>query len=157
VRIAVDSSSLISLAWSGQLALLQRAPLPLVVPAAIRHETVVEGLARGHADAAAIEQAIKDLHADPTEGGDDLTEMESTDSAVLEVGRQEGALLTNDIALGRRAANFGVRWLRTADFVVLCVRTGTLGGEQGVAAIHALHDAGRITDQLSAAYIEELR
>lgn len=86
----------------------------------------------------------------------DLAGMDTVDQVVLEVGRQHGALLTSDLALGRRASNLGIRWLRTADFVVLCVRIGKVSTDQGIAALRALHSAGRITEALLRDYLEEL-
>ncbi|MDN5861333.1 MAG: hypothetical protein L0H84_22250, partial [Pseudonocardia sp.] len=59
--------------------------------------------------------------------------------------------------LGRRAANLGVRWLRTADLVSVCVRVGAMSVERGVAALHALHSAGRITETVRDEFLEELR
>jgi predicted nucleic acid-binding protein len=156
VRIAVDSSTLISLAWAGQLELLRHTPVDLVVPHEVHQETVTEGVARGYPDAAAIEQAIKLIHEPAAATPASKAEMDTVDHAVLEAGRTHGALLTNDLALGRRAANLGVRWLRTADFVVLCVRIGTVDSDRGVAALKALRSAGRITDELLGAYLEEL-
>lgn len=44
----------------------------------------------------------------------------------------------------------------TGDLVVLCVRTAGLGPERGAAALRALHSAGRLTDDLLDAYLEEL-
>jgi hypothetical protein len=155
VHLVLDSSSLISLAWSGQLELLKRTPMPLVIPVAVHQETVTEGLARGYADAAGIEQAIKAIPEADTDSAAEAG-VEVVDHVVLVAGQEHGALLTNDIALGRRAANHGVRWLRTADFVVLCVRTDRLSTEEGITAIRALRSAGRITDALLDDYLEEL-
>lgn len=155
MRIAVDSSTLISLAWAGQLELLSRTPIPLIVLPEVRHETVTEGLARGYPDAAAIEQAIKTFPS-PTPEDDRPAGSHPVDHAVLEAGRRHGALATNDLALGRRAANLGVQWLRTADLVVLCVRTSTVGKDRGVTALRALRNAGRITGELLDAYLEDL-
>lgn len=109
-----------------------------------------EGLERGYPDAAAIERAIADL---PVAKG---TVAATVDATVLDAGRAQGVLLTNDVALGRRAANLGVRWLRTADLVMLCVRSGSIGRERGIAAVRALRSAGRLTADLFHAYLEEL-
>lgn len=155
MRIAVDSSTLVSLAWAGQLELLSHTPLPLIVPYEVRHETVTEGLARGYPDAAAIEQAIKAIPS-PTPDPDRPAGSHPIDHAVLEAGRTHGALATNDLALGRRAANLGVQWLRTADLVLLCVRTSTIDKDRGVAALKALRSAGRLTEDLLHAYLEDL-
>jgi hypothetical protein len=76
---------------------------------------------------------------------------------VLNAGRLHGALITNDLALGRRAANLGVRWLRTADLVMLCLRSEKLSGDRAVAALRALHSAGRLTESMLHADLEELR
>jgi predicted nucleic acid-binding protein len=151
----VDSSTLISLAWAGQLELLSHAPIPLIVPHEVRQETVADGLARGYPDAAAIEQAIKTMPS-PAPETDHTAEPHPVDHAVLEAGRRYGALATNDLALGRRAANLGVQWLRTADLVVLCVRTNTVSRDRGIAALKALRSAGRITEDLLNAYLEDL-
>ncbi len=150
MRAVVDSATLISLAWAGQLGLISLAPIELVIPAEVCQETVVDGLDRGYPDAAAIELAIKEVPTVEAVGAD------SVDDAVLQAGRAHGALLTNDLALGRRAANLGVYWLRTGDLVVLCVRTARLGAERGAAALRALHSAGRLTDELLDAYLKEL-
>lgn len=151
----MDSSTLISLAWAGQLELLSHAPIPLIVPNEVWQETVTEGLARGHPDAAAIEQVIKTIPS-PIPEPDRPAESYPVDHAVLEAGRLHGALATNDLALGRRAANLGVQWLRTADLVVLCIRTSTVSSDRGVAALRALRHAGRITEDLLNAYLEDL-
>lgn len=151
MQVVVDSSTLISLAWSGRLDLLELSPLELLVPSEVQVETVTNGLAHGYPDAAAIEGAIKQLGSMPPVG------QSRVDDAVLQAGRTIGALLSNDVALGRRAANLGVLWLRTADLVVVCVRAGRLHTVQGVAALLALHSAGRITDRLLDAYREELQ
>lgn len=148
--VAVDSSTLISLAWSGRLELLERFPLTLVVPAEVRQETVTEGIARGYPDAAAIDSAIKRLRTMAAESADVV------DDAVLRVAQTVGGMLSNDLALGRRAANLGVTWLRTADLVMVCVRAGGLAPDHGLASLEALHDAGRITDEQLDAYREEL-
>lgn len=78
------------------------------------------------------------------------------DDAVLRVAQTVGGMLSNDLALGRRAANLGVTWLRTADLVMVCVRAGGLAPDHGLASLEALHDAGRITDEQLDAYREEL-
>lgn len=151
----MDSSTLISLAWAGQLELLSHAPIPLIVPNEVWQETVTEGLARGYPDAAAIEQAIKTIPS-PIPESDRPAGSHPVDHAVLKAGRLHGALATNDLALGRRAANLGVQWLRTADLVVLCIRTSTVSSGRGVAALRALRHAGRITEDLLNAYLEDL-
>ena len=111
---------------------------------------MIDGLDLGHADAAAIETATKGLTRAGPAGG------RTADESVLRIGVRHGLVVTNDAALGRRAANLSVRWLRTADLVVLCVRTGRISPARGVAAIRALRSAGRLTDSLTRAYLEEL-
>lgn len=150
VYAVVDSSCLISLAWAGLLDLLGCAPVDLVVPGEVVRETVEDGLGQGYPDAAAIGAAVKPLTiAEPIDA-------DTVDESVLAVGRLHGIVITNDLALGRRAANVGLRWLRTADLVVLCVRTDRIGRARGAAAVRALRGAGRITDDLARAYLEEL-
>jgi hypothetical protein len=72
------------------------------------------------------------------------------------VGRTARRATINVLALGRRAANLGVRWLRTADLVILCARAGKLDDDRAVAAPKALHSAGRMTESLLQACREEL-
>ncbi len=146
----LDSSTLISLAWAGRLDVLAIAPLRFVVPDVVRSETITAGLAAGYPDATAIEAAashMAEAATRPTARADD---------AVLEAARGVGVLIANDLTLGRRAQNVGVRWLRTPDVVVLCVRTERLDHARGRAALRALHGAGRITDELFDPYLEEL-
>ncbi len=146
----LDSSTLISLAWAGQLGLLAHAPVPMVVPDVVRAETVASGLASGHPDAAAIEAAIAPLAAVETEPA------ESVDQAVLAAAVRVGTLVSNDLALGRRAGNLGVRWLATADLLLLCVKTGTVSQDDGRMVLNALHAAGGLTSALLTSYLEEI-
>lgn len=150
MKAVLDASTLISLAWAGQLDLLRHCPLELVVPAEVQQETVTAGLTRGHSDAAAIETAIAPLESQPPGAAG------SADAAVLHLSRSMGTLITNDVALGRRAANLGAGWLRTADLVVLCVRSDRIASERGLAALQSLYSAGRITADLLDAYRKEL-
>ncbi len=150
MRAVVDSSSLISLAWSGLLGVLSRSPLSLCILDVVREETVEQGIARGHPDASAIESAIVPFAVVRT------AEAGNADRAVLEAAVEVGVLITNDVALGRRAANLGARWLRTADFVVLCVRTEKLTAQEGIAALDALRAAGRISESLLIDYRKEI-
>jgi len=145
-----DSSSLISLAKSGLLQLLSRVPIEPVILDVVAEECVDAGLARGHADAAAIEEAVAAFPRRMADRG------VSADAAVLAAARGVGTLITNDLALGRRARNLGVRWLRTADLVVLATRTSTIGAGAARDAIVALRDAGRLSHELAVEYLEEL-
>ena len=131
------SSTLISLAWAGQLEFLSHAPIPLIIPEEVRQEAIK-----------AIPSPAPESHRPAAS--------QSVDEAVLEAGRRHGVLATNDLALGRRAANLGVHWLRTADLVLLCVRTSTVSKDRGIAALRALRSAGRITDDLLNAFLEDL-
>jgi predicted nucleic acid-binding protein len=150
VYAVLDSSSLISLAWAGALDLLDSVPVGLVVPAEVERETVQQGLLHGYPDAVAIETAVRKLPiARPVAAG-------TVDDSVLAVGRSHGVLVTNDMTLGRRAANLGVRWLRTADLVVLGVRAQLIAPTRAVAVLRALRSSGRITEDLASAYLKEL-
>jgi predicted nucleic acid-binding protein len=149
--VIIDSSSLISLAWSGELDLLRRPPIPLRVCEEVRREVVTEGKTSGHADAVAIEAALEGIEEVIVDGA------LRGDAAVLAAAREDGRLLSNDQALGRRARNLGLGWLRTADYVVLCARTGRCSMATARGAIEGLHDSGRITRALRDAYAEELR
>jgi hypothetical protein len=96
------------------------------------------------------EAAIAPLESQPTKVA------RSADAAVLHLSRSVGTLITNDVALRRRAASLGAGWLRTADLVVLSVRAGRIESERGVAALQSLYSAGRITTDLLDAYRKEL-
>ncbi|MDQ3454557.1 MAG: hypothetical protein M3513_03595 [Actinomycetota bacterium] len=146
----VDSSTLISLAWSGYLRLLHGVPVEMVVPDVVRTEVVTQGAAAGYADAVAIDTAIAALAIVATRPGGGV------DAAVLAAAGQAGTLVTNDQALGRRAANLGSRWLRTADLVILCVKTDAISAVDGRAALDALHATGRLSPALHTRYLEEL-
>lgn len=150
MRAVIDTSSLISLARAGQLSLLDLVPIDLVVLDVVVGEAVAEGLAGGHADAAAIESTLSGR--DVASGAPGT----SVDAAVLGAAIDAGMLLSNDLALGRRARNAGARWLRTADLVILVHRLGRLDVEQSRAAVDALLHSGRITPELARTYLEEL-
>lgn len=151
MRAVVDSSTWISLARSGLLGLLERVDVQPVLLDVVRDECVGAGLVGGHADAAALETVMDrlEMHASATAG-------EDVDAMVLAAARPIGVLVTNDLALGRRARNAGLAWLRTADLVVLGVRRGTMTPAQARRAVDALRAAGRITATLADAYLEEL-
>lgn len=148
--VVLDTSTLISLAWAGWLRIIPLVPLELVVPDAVYQEAVTEGVASGYADASAIESAVRSLRrlSVPSEG--------TVDQAVLTAALEVGGVVTNDLALGRRASNLGSRWLRTADLAVLCVHAERLSAEAARSALSALHAAGRISAELLADYLEEI-
>lgn len=146
----VDSSTLISLAWAGILDLIGISSIHLIVPSEVYEETVGQGRVRGHVDAAAIESAVASLESRAA------GQAGSVDAKVLNLGREVGLLITNDVALGRRAANLGIGWLRTADLVVACARLNRIPAQRARAALQSLHDTGRITQELLEAYRREL-
>lgn len=126
------------------------SPVRLIVPEEVYTEAVKEGRAGGHADASAIESAVKPLEIRSS------GQTGSVDERVLYLSRIVGLLITNDVALGRRAANLGIGWLRTADLVLACLRLGTINKDRARAALQSLHDAGRITPELLKAYSKEV-
>jgi hypothetical protein len=150
MRVVMDSSSLISLAWSGQLEVLGPLPITLVVIDSVYSESVTRGLQQGHADAAAIQHALRDAERVTDPPGRTIDEM------VVTAAQDVGAVVANDVVIGRRSRNVGARWLRTADLMILGHATDTLDATACRAAVAALHDAGRITDHLRDAYLLEL-
>lgn len=151
MRAVIDSSSWISLARSGLLPLVERLDVDPVLLDVVRDECVRRGLAGGHADAAALETVLSRFDAQETR-----QPVPDVDTAVLTAARRLGVLVTNDLALGRRARNLGVSWLRTADLVVWGVRIEKLTTVEGRRAVDALRAAGRITTELAADYLEDL-
>lgn len=131
--------------------MLDQCGIDAVVLDVVVEEVVTAGIRAGYADATAVREALRShsVTAAPTAS--------SADEAVLLAAASTGALVTNDLALGRRARNLGIAWLRTADLVVLAVRARALDRDEGRAALTALHDAGRITAELTEHYLENLR
>ncbi len=122
-----------------------------MVPEAVQREAVTDGVASGYPDASAIQTAI----------GPPLSVLprivaNTVDQMVLAAAVEAGTVLTNDLALGRRASNLGVRWLRTADLIVLCVRAGRLEKDSGRSALRALNSAGGLTAEMLADYLVEV-
>lgn len=150
MRVVIDSSSLISLAWSGLLPLLEQLPVSTTIIDSVYEESVTDALAKGHADAAAIEHALRGAERIDDPVGETVDEM------VVAAAQAVGTVITNDLVLGRRSRNVGTTWLRTADLVLMARQTGVLEMAACGAAITALHDAGRITDALRDAYQREL-
>lgn len=150
MQVVLDTSSWISLARAGLLALLDRIPIQPVLLDVVQAEAVQAGLARQHPDAAAIASATAQLPVART------PHMDTIDAGVLAASRDVGTLVANDLALGRRAKNAGVRWLRTADLIVLGSQTGDLSQAEARRAVLALRTAGRISEGLAASYLEEL-
>lgn len=104
-----------------------------------------------YADATSIETALQDMEI--TGGGSGYT---GADAAVLAGAEQVGMLICNDLTLGRRARNLGVRWLRTADLVVAAFQQGAFDADTARGAFVALRDSGRITEDLAHVYLEEI-
>lgn len=144
--MVVDSSSLISLARSGLLDLINRLPERPLILDVVWGEVVVEGRAGQHADAIALQAALgrERRHTSPTSP--------TVDQAVLVAALKDGALLANDLTLGRRARNLGARWLRTADLVLLLQRAGRSTPEEARSGIESLWSAGRISGSLRDEY-----
>ncbi len=150
VEAVLDSSSLVSLARAGLLHLLPKLPVTPVLLESVWQEVVGAGRAGGHADAIAVESVLSARLrrvVDPAP---------SVDAQVLAAAVEIGVLVANDLALGRRARNLGVTWIRSADLLVLATRTGSLAPHQARDAIAALRDSGRITADLATSYLEEL-
>jgi hypothetical protein len=76
---------------------------------------------------------------------------------VLGIAQEVGVLIANDLALGRRARSIGVSWIRTADLIVLAVRSGWMSSADGAEGLRALEESGRITRELAEAYREQLQ
>ncbi len=131
--------------------MLQRIPIELLIVDVVEGEAVEAGMAGGHVDAVAIEAAIAAL---PRRVAD--VDGRAADAQVLDAARDAGTLVANDLALGRRAKNLGIRWLRTADLVVLAARTSSVPTDEARQAIVALESAGRITADLASQYLAEL-
>lgn len=151
MRAVVDTSSWISLARAGLLSLIPLVPIEPLLTDVVHREAIEEGTAGGHPDARAIASTAGGLSIMKTPDGP------SADDAVLRAAQAAGTLVANDVALGRRARSLGVRWLRSADLVVLAVRSRRLEAEEGRRAVEALTAAGRITPELADAYRQELR
>lgn len=149
--MVIDSSSLISLARAGLLALLRQLPEPPTLLPAVWDEVVSAGKAGQHADAVAIESVF----AEPPAGTTGRSA--PVDDQVVQAAVDDGTLLANDLALGRRARNLGARWLRTADLIVLLAETGRASAADARAGIHALGSAGRITVELRDDYLRRLQ
>jgi hypothetical protein len=78
------------------------------------------------------------------------------DVVVVEAAAEVGLLVSNDRALGRRARNLGAHWLRTADVVILLLACRTIDAVEARAAIVALRDAKRLSQELADAYLERI-
>jgi rRNA-processing protein FCF1 len=149
--VVLDSSTVISLARAGLLSLLARIPFDIVVLDVVWDEVVVAGRARQRADATAVEAALGSRpRVEAPEAG-------SVDEAVLLAAVSDGALACNDLTLGRRARNIGVRWIRTADLLVLLVRSGEMTITEAEGGLEALMHAGRISEAFRDEYLEVLQ
>ncbi len=148
--VVLDSSTLISLARAGLLPVLTRLPFELVVLDVVWEEVVVAGRSGLHADAVAIEQALADR---PRQIAPDAN---TVDEAVLLAAVDDGILACNDLTLGRRARNLGARWVRTADLLVILVRSGAVAITEAASGIEALFNAGRISQAMRDDYLEVL-
>jgi rRNA-processing protein FCF1 len=148
--VIVDSSTVISLARAGLLPALSRSPIEPVLLDVVWEEVVVAGRSGQHADAVAIEQALSDRARQRAPVAN------TVDEAVLLAALDDGTLACNDATLGRRARNLGVRWIRTADLLVLLARSGAATTVEAVGGIDALFNAGRISDAMRDEYREAL-
>lgn len=147
----IDSSALISLSRAGLLHLVDRLPFSLFVMEVVWDEVVTAGLAAGYPDAAAVESALAGTRVRPSRHSG------PADRAVLEASRRATLLLCNDQALGRRARNIGVRWLRTVDVVRVLHDLGLVSPTEARGAVVALRDALRITPALAREHLKEIK
>ena len=123
-----------------------------VLPDVVHAEIVSEGRRGGYADAAALTAAVALIPVTTTKGrGSPI------DTRVLGIAQEVGVLIANDLALGRRARSIGVSWIRTADLIVLAVRSGWMSSADGAEGLRALEESGRITRELAEAYREQLQ
>lgn len=150
VRAVVDTSTWISCVRAGLLSLVDQCALDVVLLDVVHAEAVTAGVAGGYADATAVAAALRGR---PMTAAAPAT---TPDAAVLQAAMESGLLVTNDLALGRRARNMGIGWLRTADLAILAVRAGGISPAEGRSAIAALRQAGRITPELAEDYLKEL-
>jgi rRNA-processing protein FCF1 len=151
MRAVIDSSSWISLARAGLLHVLTTVSLEPVLLDVVHAEIVSEGRRGGYGDAAALTAAVADIPLTTTKG-----RVRPVDSRVLDVAQDVGVLVANDLALGRRARSIGVTWIRTADLIVLAVRSRSMSSADGVAGLRALEETGRISRELADEYREHL-
>lgn len=150
MQAVVDSSALISLARAGLLHLAPRLPIEVVLLDVVWDEAVRAGRDGGHVDAASLESVFAASARRPAEAA------ASVDAAVLAAAVGVGGLVANDLALGRRARNLGVTWLRSADLLMAAVAVGGIGVAEARDGVLALRDSGRIAPALAAEYLEEL-
>ena len=152
MRAVIDSSSWISLARAGLLDLLRAVPVEPVLLDVVHSEIVDEGRRGGHPDAAALTAAVAGVRVTTTTGRE-----RAVDARVLDAAQDIGVLIANDLALGRRARSLGVAWIRSADVILLAVRSGSVSSREGLDGLRALEDTGRITSELAEAYREQLQ
>ena len=152
MRAVIDSSSWISLARAGLLDLLRAVPVEPVLLDVVHSEIVDEGRRGGHPDAAALTAAVAGVRVTTTTGRE-----RAVDARVLGAAQDIGVLIANDLALGRRARSLGVAWIRSADVILLAVRSGSVSSREGLDGLRALEDTGRITSELAEAYREQLQ
>ena len=138
------------MARAGLLDLLDTCGLTFVLIEPVRTEAVEQGMAHGHVDATAIESRIGSWRVEP------VPLYATVDETVLRAASTAGVLISNDLALGRRARNLGTSWLRTADLIVLSMTAGRMTREMARSAVISLRDAGRATPMLATSYLEEL-
>jgi len=152
MRAVIDSSSWISLARAGLLDLLRAVAVEPVLLDVVHAEIVDEGRRGGHPDAAALTAAVAGVRVTTTTGRE-----RAVDARVLDAAQDIGVLIANDLALGRRARSLGVAWIRSADVILLAVRSGSVSSREGLDGLRALEDTGRITSELAEAYREQLQ
>jgi regulator of extracellular matrix RemA (YlzA/DUF370 family) len=152
MRAVIDSSSWISLARAGLLDLLRAVPVEPVLLDVVHSEIIDEGRRGGHPDAAALTAAVTGVRVTTTTGRE-----RAIDARVLDAAQDIGVLIANDLALGRRARSLGIAWIRSADVILLAVRSGSVSSREGLDGLRALEDTGRITSELAEAYREQLQ
>jgi rRNA-processing protein FCF1 len=140
------------MARAGLLDVLHTVPVEPVLLDVVHAEIVGEGRRGGYADAAALTTAVAAIPVTATGG-----QGSPVDTHVLDAAQDVGILVANDLALGRRARSLGVAWIRTADLIVLAVRSGSMSSTDGIDGLSALEDTGRITRELAEAYRERLQ
>ncbi len=163
ISAVVDAGPLLALSKLGLLWILPRLYGTVLVPSAVHEEVVLQGLARGYADALVVRQAIlrKELTIVPVSDEDLLEDVRNLplghgEKHVIHLGLTTSPdwVLMDDQLARRKAMHLGLRVKGTVGVIIHAYRQGIIGLKEVELAFQTMIDRPDIW--IAAAFVRQV-
>lgn len=153
--VVIDSSTIISLAKTGSLELLEKLNAKILCPFGVKKESLDEGLLRNFEDAVSIQKIFKKNIVKCAKSN----RFQSIDESVVFLAEKRKAIafLCNDVALARKAAAKNLSVKGSADFLFDCFNAGVIEKNGFVQKINKLVEQKRLSSKNADFYLKEVK